>query len=515
MMVGAYRPGRGIGLEFCESLDDIRAVLIHERSHVYLTENTTLGAAALVCGSRKANHDLTVLPDAAGRRPTFLPPYLRYFQEASSWDQEGVATACETIHWPRITGRYRSERLASRPASYVEAAQEYLGVVSEIASAHVRDTDLRSFVEASLVCAFGLAVLSPAVEPGFYQAAGDGVVDGFERPLAEVPSRKRAVFGITSGEIGHALAKLIAEHLVFVEARFSDLDAALLERFPGDSNAALRRSLASMSDNPQVKSRLATLISDSPQFREQVATAIARQAGVPFGRIDEAEVAAQGLAISPRQGRLFWSDVGQQAEMRRPAQCQLASESLSGLASELPRLSQLVRNAGVIIIPEFCGPFLANDAVLLSHVFMPNGEHEFSMVTVVPFAMLGTANRIARQLTELLLEHAEAGAAQCFGVVAPYSSRESSLAAAIDGLALVQTPHFAVPSELFKGETLIGVRDGNGLVRQQLADGGATWVVVPCLHSSLPPIRNVIDSCVAWILANGANANAVWLHHTN
>jgi hypothetical protein len=508
MMLGAYRPGRAQTIERASSQPDERATLIHERTHEYLTTQSTTGLAAIVCGTRKANHDLTVLPGPDGRRAALDLPYLRFFKSATAWTQEGAATGCEAIHWQDLTQRDKDDLLSRRPDTYALAARQFYQLLDPLSAVVMSvHPHFAVSINSALISATALGILSPPVPPGYYRAAAEGKSDGFQLPIQEIPKRAKAVFGVMPHALKTGLAPLLDDLFHSVEKKLHNLPDSLAEIFPGDDNASLRNALASQSADPVLRATLSVTVADLPQFKERIVSKMVDIAGIEPGNPDLSELEKLGVISSVRPKRAFWTDRGRRTEARRPVKY----KPVRGILWELAEF--LTQDQAYLVLPEIVGPFLGGVALLLLHVFDHDAQHLASLLSEVNQQEFATAKELCGLSLQRLVASPFITSARCFGVVVPFLYGVTPLAAIIQDLPAVEIPHVGVDGDQLENETLIGIWEGDGLIRQLLSNGKTTWQVIAAPFSETAPLHNILDRCYTWVLANGGNAMAVWQHH--
>lgn len=509
LTLGAFRPGRTITVEAADSPPDERATLMHERAHEYLTTRSTLGIAALICGNRKANHDVTVLPDKNGMRAQLQLPYLRHFQSTTAWIQEGTATACEAVHWAEITKQSKSDLLLHKPDSYALAAREFLRLITPLTdTVSSVNSHLRAYIEASIICATGLAMINPPVRPTFYQSAVEGKVEGYRFALQEVVRRRRDLMRLPEQDLIFILAPIIEAFVESVHSRLNNLDQTLEELLPGTANASLREStLAASSNDPTLRNALSVTVADIPTFRDHVVGAVLRFVGLENGQIEANVVQEFGISVSPRTKRLLWTERGKRSEVRRPIKAPREQGELWQLEAAL------IHDDEHLMIPEVAGPFIGGDAIFFLHVFKP----DTSLVTTL-FSGVSPPDYpfIKRQCIHALYRLCRVEGysdARCCGLIVPFGIETTPLFGAVSKLPLIRTPHFGIPEDEVKAETLIGIHEGNGLVRQALVDDQLVWQIIRANVPDILPLTNILERCFAWALANGGNAHVIWKHN--
>jgi len=511
VLLGTYRPDRQtLTIESGNSLDVERATLVHEQVHEFLTLQSTVGMAAFVCGNRKEDHDLTVLPNAKGERAKLDMPYLRHFRSTTAWIQEGAATACEAITWADITKRHKDEILQRKPSDYRLAASEFIEFVETIHSElEGVESHLRSFIETAVIQATGLLIISPHVPDSFYSAALNNE-DSIFPILEAIPERRHVIFSLSPSQLINTLKPAIEDLLHHVNHSLDNLDRSLEDRFPGEHNAPFRARSAGFSDDPGVRASLTVFLADWIQFKMKVTHKLSQCAGLELGEIVPDVIRSLGVSVSfsQRNPQALFTDNGRRAHIVRP---QKFHEEMG----KLEELETVLSSDGEhLILPELVGPFLRDAGMVLLHAFDRSGKHITALnADFMPKQYSKVRSLYALALYRLVNTELHASA-KCFGVVVPFGVNTTTLAQSVSGMPLVEVPHFGIDSDFLDCESLAGVYDGKGLIRQTLKDGRISWLVISYRAEEFIELENVMDRCFLWILANGGNAHSIWTHNT-
>lgn len=155
---GEYRPGAPLDLRAAAPPDMTRLFLFHEDVHAALTEETSIGRAAILCGLIDLYSE-----DAGGADRRAAREFLRSVVNRCCWIHEGVATACMIVECQtaKRLGIFLDKEISLAP-SYAHAAAEAMTKAVPLAQvlAERFSTSIDSALHAVLL-GLGIAAMSP------------------------------------------------------------------------------------------------------------------------------------------------------------------------------------------------------------------------------------------------------------------------------------------------------------------------------------------------------------------
>ena len=446
-------------------------VVDHEATHRCITESSSLGAAASLCGAIGVFARPQEQTQAAAA-------YLTAFCQQSLWVQEGAATSTELLRSAIYDGLEMGASLEAvigrpRPDFYIQSANEFLDftiplvpLIQPLFAQSLSDSGLpiETCLLDILILATAIAAMSPELDDEWYRAVLLGTGD-WNGPLQEIRGRYQRI----------------------------------LKCRPDDILAALRRPRRAREHRG-----LSTEVAFLLEAKELVAGALCEAACLSFMRVDIHQLGLRMLPKDVLEHVSFVTTNSLNLDKLISAKRLSAVQPEQMKAIRAPTLAEFIASTQEVLSKAVleCGGF-ADGMFVAAHFFSND------------FRYIGTAlaeaceTDIRSHLGMLVRNTMNNSHPTLSGVVVGRENRIRDMPPGVfDGVTTLEVPLWDSPFGEVASIEIIGDWEGRRLVRFRYGDGGRTLQASGVDKSE--PNLSECEIAVCWVVQNGFAGNQRW-----